>query len=336
MIACGVLGVVKPPGMTSHDLVRAVRSTFGLRKVGHLGTLDPPAAGVLPLAVGPATRLSALLLGLPKSYRAEVLFGLHSDTGDLAGTTVADSDVPSLNPRDVRRAVESLAGRHLQTPPAYSARKIRGKRLYELARRGRVSPLELASRAREVEVYRSRMVCFGFRECGPFAGHPFAMIDLCCSSGTYVRQMAVLLAAGLGTSGCLSFLVRTGSCGFELEDSLTVEELLAAPASGPEGIPSFVNCARAWRPAAAAVSFLDAVIVAPEAARRASCGALVRSADILAAVPAATGGPPCPGRTTRTRGAVRLLDVSCSLLALARKKGDDYKPYAVFAEGVLS
>lgn len=326
---CGVLGVIKPPGMTSHDLVRVLRSVTGERKVGHLGTLDPPAAGVLPLALGRATRLSALLLGLPKSYRAEVLFGLDSDTGDLAGRAVADAALPTLDAEGVRRAIESLAGRHRQAPPAYSARKVRGRRLYDLARRGRAVSADLASRARDIEVYRSEMVSFGVRRVEPHAGHPSALIDVCCSSGTYVRRLAAAAAEMLGTSGCLSFLLRTRSCGFELRDCLTVEQLLVAPLPVAAG-PGPGTGLRAWRPAAEAVSFVDGVVVTPEAVRRASCGAPVPESEALATIPAVA----CGDRAPAASGVVRLLDGSGTLVALARREEAGYKPYAVLAEGV--
>jgi len=331
---CGILGVVKPPGMTSHDVVRVARLASGISRIGHLGTLDPPAAGVLPLAVGRATRLSRLLLGLPKAYRAEILFGVDSDTGDLAGEVVAAPAPPDVRLDALRRAVASLRGRQRQVPPAYSARKIRGKRLYDLARQGEVRPEQLAARARDIEVYRAECVSFGTRRSGPFPGYPAAVVDICCSGGTYVRGLATLAARELGTCGCVSFLLRTRSCGFGLADCLTVEQMTAASQLLDEPRLLSHRFPAGWKPAAQALEFLDGVVVAEETAKRVSHGAEAGEGDVLALLRSQVA-PDC-SLDEATRGTVRVIDASGRLIALAQRRDDSWRPYVVLVGGAPS
>ena len=151
-----VVGVNKPAGMSSHDVVNRCRSIFGERRVGHTGTLDPMATGVLPICVGPATRLGAYLTGHDKRYRVSIAFGAGTDTDDAAGTVVRTGEVPDrvLDPEFAAAFVASLVGRRKQMPPAYSAIKVNGKKSYEAARAGNI--IDLAPR--DIEVYDARLL----------------------------------------------------------------------------------------------------------------------------------------------------------------------------------
>ena len=234
-MADGFLNLLKPPGMTSHDLVQAVRRIGG-GKVGHTGTLDPAAAGVLVLSLGRATRLSQYVQQLPKSYRAEFTLGLATDSGDAEGIVTAVSDHKSLSQERLREALSHLTGELSMAPPAYSAVRVRGRRAYELAREGvRVQPAP-----RTVEIYRMELLAF---ECGPLSQ---VLVDLDCSSGTYVRVLADMFGQQLEASAYLSALVRTAVGSFSVDQTVSLAELeqdgvnryLICPAEGLAHMPA--------------------------------------------------------------------------------------------------
>ncbi|MEW6284262.1 MAG: tRNA pseudouridine(55) synthase TruB, partial [Candidatus Eremiobacterota bacterium] len=204
---------LKPPGMTSHDVVDCIRRALprGTR-AGHLGTLDPAAAGVLPLAVGEATRWTQYLPPARKGYRAELTFGLESDTLDLEGqVTVVEADPPR---RDL--PLDEFTGRQVQVPPAASAIRVEGQRSYRRARRGEA----VEPPPREVDIYRLEVVGEQW---------PRVWLDVECGPGTYVRSLARDVGRRLGCGALLSFLIRTASGPFRLEQSWTLEELLDDP-----------------------------------------------------------------------------------------------------------
>lgn len=209
----GFLNVLKPPGMTSHDVVSFVRRAVGVKKAGHAGTLDPGAAGVLPVAVGRATRLLEYLSTVDKSYRAELRFGAATDSGDDLGNVVA-SRAEFVMPKDaaIAAAVRSLTGRIRQTPPLYSAVKISGRRACDLARAN--IPVTLA--AREVEIYRLDVLG---------RGDNTLLFDVDCSKGTYIRSLCHDLGTALDIPATMSFLVRRRVGAFHLEAAHTLEEL---------------------------------------------------------------------------------------------------------------
>ena len=180
-----VVGVNKPAGMSSHDVVNRCRSIFGERRVGHTGTLDPMATGVLPICVGPATRLGAYLTGHDKRYRVSIAFGAGTDTDDAAGTVVRTGEVPDrvLDPEFAAAFVASLVGRRKQMPPAYSAIKVNGKKSYEAARAGNI--IDLAPR--DIEVYDARLL--GVHE-GDGEELPSWDVSFEVSKGTYIRSLA--------------------------------------------------------------------------------------------------------------------------------------------------
>lgn len=217
----GLLNVLKPPGMSAHDVVGAVRRIVGTRRVGHGGTLDPAAAGVTTVAVGKATRLLQYLRD-DKAYRAEVVFGYATDTVDFEGQVIAEADASGLTAAALEAALPAFRGPITQRPPMASAVHVQGKRLYELARAGVTLAAEEIP-TREVTVHALRLVEF---VPGPRA---IARLDVVCSAGTYVRSLAVDLGATLGLPACLAFLLRTAAGDCALAEAQTLEELAAAP-----------------------------------------------------------------------------------------------------------
>ncbi len=214
----GLLNINKPSGPTSHDIVARVRRGTGIKKVGHAGTLDPLATGVLVLCLGPATRLSEYIMHAPKTYRARVHFGVETDTYDAQGTVVAEN--PAAPDRDaVLAALEQFRGDIMQVPPMYSAIKRSGKKLYELAREGR----EVERPPRPVTLSRLALVAWE---------PPFATLEIDCSPGTYIRSLAHDLGQALGTGAHLAALERSASGQFTLADATAWDDLSAAMESG--------------------------------------------------------------------------------------------------------
>jgi len=210
----GFINFLKPPGMSSHDAVGCVRRVLGLRKAGHAGTLDPGAVGVLPIAVGRATRLLEYVGGTRKSYRAELRFGVETDSGDDLGGIVGQSDAPMPDGETIARAVKSLTGEISQTPPIYSAVKIGGRRACDLARQN--AEVELPSR--RVTIYRLDVLARNEKE-------KTLLLDIDCSKGTYIRSICRDLGRAAGVPATMSFLVRSRVGEFALESAHTPEEL---------------------------------------------------------------------------------------------------------------
>lgn len=209
----GFLNVLKPPGMSSHDVIGFVRKVFKIKKVGHAGTLDPGAAGVLPVAVGRAVRLLEYFSAVDKAYRAEVLFGVATDSGDDTGTVIDEQTDFVMPPREVLYdAMQQLTGRIVQIPPAYSAIKINGKRACDLVRQN----IDVEIPSREVTIYRLELL---ERRSSTL------LIDVECSKGTYIRTLCADLGERLGIPATMSFLVRTRVGDFNLRDACTLEEL---------------------------------------------------------------------------------------------------------------
>jgi tRNA pseudouridine55 synthase len=213
----GVLIVDKPAGLTSHDVVAAVRRALRERRVGHTGTLDPMATGVLALACGRATRLVRFLTATDKQYEAAIRFGMATDSCDITGHVVSRSDVRP-DRQSVERGIESLTGKYLQTPPAVSAKKVAGQRAYALARRD--EPVVLSPVP--VNVTSAELL--------ELAGDT-ARVRLVCSAGFYVRSFARTLGERVGSVGCLAALRRTRSGEFTVDDSLALADILRAPAT---------------------------------------------------------------------------------------------------------
>lgn len=208
----GYVVVDKPAGWTSHDVVAKVRRVIGERRVGHAGTLDPAAVGVLPIAVGWATRTVEYLASSDKSYRAMVTFGIETNSGDADGTVTRLASVATLDLQRIEAALEGFRGTQMQVPPMLSAVRVGGERLYDLARNGRT--IDVAAR----EVTISSLTVIDWQP-------PTLTIDVDCSKGTYMRSLATDLGAKLGTAAYLSHLVRTRSGPFTLDHAVAINEL---------------------------------------------------------------------------------------------------------------
>lgn len=213
----GVLVVNKPAGFTSHDVVARVRRRFGVRRVGHAGTLDPMAEGVLLLLTGRATRLSEFASGHRKKYRAGLLLGITTDTLDSSGRVTGENSAAAVTEAQLREMLEQFRGNIAQTPPMYSAVKVGGKRLYKMAREGRT----VERQPREVTVTGLEM---GSWQGGERAR---ATLEMDVSSGFYVRTLCSDIGERLGVGGCMEWLVRTASGPFTLDQSATLDEIEA-------------------------------------------------------------------------------------------------------------
>ncbi len=294
----GVLVVAKPTGPTSHDVVALVRRLAGTRRIGHGGTLDPFASGVLPLFLGGATRVVEYHLGDDKAYRATICFGSTSTTDDLDGdlTPVAG---PVIDRPAVEAGLAAMLGRQLQRPPAYSAVQVGGRRAYAMARAGET--VELPPRA----VTLHALDLLEWDEADP--ARPIAIVDVRCSAGTYVRALARDLGQRLGTGAYLGALVRSASGPFHLEDAHPLDRIReAAAADGPAGVRRLLLPIDTGLDAIPAVPLTEAEIA------DATLGRFVRpQAGVLAAEEGVD---------------VRLLDAAGVLIGLGRREGARIAP----------
>ena len=209
----GVINVLKPPGMTSFDVISYIRKTAGIKKAGHTGTLDPGAAGVLPVCIGKATKIVDYLMNDKKTYITEIFFGNSTDTLDRYGKKLLDSNItPDIKLSDLEEVLLKYKGEILQKPPAYSALKVNGKRAYELARKGEDVDLTL----RKVIIYSIEII--NFRP-------PFAMLKVVCSKGTYIRSLCRDIGSDLGYPSFMNFLLRTSTGNFDLQNSHFLNEI---------------------------------------------------------------------------------------------------------------
>lgn len=210
----GILNVLKPPGMTSHDVVSYIRKVTGIKKIGHTGTLDPGAAGVLPICIGKATKIVDYILNDKKSYICELTLGNVTDTYDKYGTFLYEEDkkVKDLTIDEFNGVLKKFKGEIYQKPPAYSAIKINGKRSYELARRG----LEVDIPARRVIIYAIEVLKFD---------PPVIMMRITCSKGTYIRSICNDIGYELGCGGYMSFLLREATGNFNLKNSCILDNI---------------------------------------------------------------------------------------------------------------
>jgi len=223
----GILVVAKPVGPTSHDIVGLVRRLSATKRVGHGGTLDPFAGGVLPIFLGKATRLVEYHLGDRKRYRATVCFGASSTTDDLEGELTPKAG-PAPTERDVVAALDAVRGPINQRPPDYSAIKVAGRRAYAMARAG----LALELSPRQVTIHEIEVVTWD----GSDPERPVAIIDVECSAGTYVRSLARDVGAAVGSAAYLGALTRTASGPFLLDAATDVEAIRAAAADDPAAL----------------------------------------------------------------------------------------------------
>ena len=208
----GILNVRKEKGYTSHDVVAKLRGITRQKKIGHTGTLDPDATGVLPVCLGRATRLCDMLTDREKTYEAVLLLGRVTDTQDVGGQTIKTEDTSKLREEEVRETIRGFLGEYAQIPPMYSALKVGGKKLCDLAREGK----EVERKARKVRIFEIEMLKVDL---------PRVHIRVSCSKGTYIRTLCHDIGGRLGCGGCMEELVRARVGRFLLEDSLTIDEI---------------------------------------------------------------------------------------------------------------
>jgi tRNA pseudouridine55 synthase len=288
----GVVVVDKPSGPTSFDVVRRVKGLFKTRRCGHTGTLDPTATGVLPICIGDATKIASFVSDGEKEYDAVVRFGQITDTQDAAGRTLETRPTEGLSEEGVRAALREFVGLVEQTPPMYSARKVEGRRLYELARAGE----EVEREARQVHIDEAKLVFFRPPDAGIFVR---------CSKGTYLRTLAHDLGQKLGCGGHLKGLKRVRVGPFALEDSVGLDTLMAAAREGPESLDRFLF------PLSRALADLAELQLDAQLARRVAHGHVPGPADL-----SRLKAPPFPrGRK------VRLMDPEGRVLAVGESDG---------------
>lgn len=228
----GFLNISKPRGFTSHDVVNRVRRIFGTKSVGHMGTLDPEAVGVLPLALGKATRLIAFVEGTTKQYEGELILGVSTDTLDLQGEILATCDARHITAEAIRTALPTFLGAISQVPPMYSAIKKDGKKLYEYARAGisvEIEPRQVIISALELD----SVISDGTRL--------IATLRISCGKGTYIRSLCRDIGESLGVLACMGKLTRTASGPFHIADSVTLEDLSENPSQYVIGIAEMLK-----------------------------------------------------------------------------------------------
>ncbi len=289
----GLVVVDKGPGWTSHDVVAKLRGVYGQRRIGHAGTLDPDATGVLLVGLGRVTRLMRYLQDTTKEYRGRVVFGVATDTLDASGAVLERTEM-RFTRADLDTAARSFVGDIEQVPPMVSALKVGGRRLYEMARAGE----EIERAARPVHIG-----ALDIEELAPGA-YPEATIRVECSSGTYIRTLAADLGASLGGCAHLGSLRRLRVGSFTLDDAACLEEIGADPDA-------------ALRPASEAVRDLETVAIDAERARAVAHGATF-------AAPALLGDRDAPGPFA-------VVDESGTLLAVYERRGGGVKPSVVLA-----
>ena len=209
-----IVNILKPTGMTSHDVVSRVRKILNIKKVGHTGTLDPDASGVLPICIGKATKVSELILNKDKGYICELTLGITTDTYDSSGEILEKCEDFNVSLEELEKAFDSQRGEIKQLPPMYSALKINGKRMCDLVRSGRSDEIEL--KYRDVNIKKLEILSYKDNK---------VMFYVKCSKGTYVRSICYDVGQALGCGGHMSFLLRTESGKFNLDNSITLEEL---------------------------------------------------------------------------------------------------------------
>ncbi len=208
----GIINVYKEKGFTSHDVVAKLRGMTKQRKIGHTGTLDPDATGVLPVCLGRATKLCDLLTDKDKTYETVLLLGVTTDTQDVSGEVLDRRSTKELTETQVREAVQSFVGEYDQIPPMYSALKVNGRKLYELAREGKT----IERKARRVKIYEIEILEMQL---------PRVRMRVTCSKGTYIRTLCHDIGEKLSCGGCMEELVRTKVSRFEIGEAYTLDEI---------------------------------------------------------------------------------------------------------------
>jgi tRNA pseudouridine55 synthase len=256
----GILLVDKPPGMTSHDVVDRIRRAAGMRRIGHTGTLDPAATGLLILCLGNATRLSEFLTGLDKTYEGTLLLGTTTDSYDLDGTVLEEREVPALSIEALQTVCDGFTGTIMQVPPMVSAVKVGGERLYKRARKGETVERE----PRPITVREFQILDFA---------SPRAMFRLNCTRGTYARSLCHDIGQIIGCGACLADLRRTAVGKYQVKDALNVNEFTSIDTVSSRLVP------------------LDRALDLPEVTVRRSArnivatGGIIEASDLVKACP---------------------------------------------------
>lgn len=207
----GIINVYKEAGYTSFDVVAKLRGILKQKKIGHTGTLDPDAEGVLPVCVGKATKVCEYLTEKDKVYEAVLHLGIETDTQDISGTVLKERPV-DITEADLRELIRKFVGKQKQIPPMYSALKVNGQKLCDLARKG----VEVERKAREIEIYDIKLKSVGL---------PFVSMEVYCSKGTYIRTLCSDIGDAAGCGGCMENLLRTKTAGFSIENALRLDEI---------------------------------------------------------------------------------------------------------------
>jgi tRNA pseudouridine55 synthase len=287
----GVLNINKPAGMTSHDVVDQLRRLLHEKKVGHTGTLDPDATGVLPVCLGKATKIIQFLQDDEKGYEGTISLGIVTDTLDASGKVLSISDSTHVELDDVKSVFDSFVGEMDQIPPMVSAIKVQGKRLYSIARQGRT----ISRTPRKIFIYDLELLDFrrsakpskslksseslndfnGLNDFNDSIEHPVSSIELDfrvqCSRGTYIRALAADIGDALDCGAHLSRLVRTKSGIFELKDAIPLEEIQAAPQTAFQSMRSIDDV----------LSFMPRIVIAGSARRRFLNGVPVNGSEVV-------------------------------------------------------
>ncbi len=254
----GVINVYKEQGYTSHDVVAKLRGIVGQKKIGHTGTLDPDAVGVLPVCLGRATKLCDMLTDKDKIYETVMLLGVETDTQDTTGQTVEERDISGLTEEAVKDAVAFFEGDYDQIPPMYSALKVNGKKLYELAREGKT----IERKARKVHIYKIEIQSIDL---------PRVTMTVHCSKGTYIRTLCHDIGQRLGCGACMEKLTRTKVSQFAISDSLTLKQIEICKEEG--------RLSEIVVPIDEMFAAYDSIVVSGEAARLAYNGNLIKECD---------------------------------------------------------
>lgn len=225
----GIINIYKEPGFTSHDVVAKLRGILHQKKIGHTGTLDPLASGVLPVCCGKATKVCGLLTDKDKSYHAVCRLGVETDTQDMSGSIIRKCDITGITEEDIINCLKHFEGVIMQVPPMYSALKVKGKKLYELAREG----ITIERAPRQVTIHSIDVKDIDIKN-GVFS------MDVTCSKGTYIRALCHDIGIMLGNAAAMEKLVRTRVSVFKIEDALTLAEVQDIAENQPERLKEYL------------------------------------------------------------------------------------------------
>ncbi len=306
----GVLIVDKPHGVVSMRVVEQVKRLTQSKRAGHTGTLDPAATGVLPICLGRATKIASMLLGEDKEYHACLRLGLETDTYDLEGTVLRNATIPpSVTEELIRETLPEFTGVITQRPPAYSAVRVDGERLYDRARRGEI----VEAPERQVTIHRIDLLSWDV---------PDLRLVVQCGKGTYIRSLAADLGRRLGPGGCLAELRRTRVGHLDLARAVTLDEL--------DELVRGDRVAEALLSMADALAHLPAVTLNLSGRAKISHGQLLGLPDVLEdALPSLSCTCTCTSQTSQHP--IRVLDADGQLMALAEPRGSGLQPRKVFA-----